>query len=709
MAVERRQVRYGTDDDRLVAQTLEVIQTLRSDFAERDELYREIDDIVFQKLPVDIPDAYRKTSLEIHSPLPSHMINTVTAALSINPVHVQFKPIKFGSAGEENATKREHFFEASWARQEQEAGRQLLRLFMSSLVSKGEGILKTVERSKRAWAEYDLKSRRLLREMETSDEYALADGDARDRIYHSKTEELKLQMPYPIATTDVPPETFYYLKGEDGMTLACEVKDVPYIEAFERFGASLDRRGRVVAGERIDPQAMGLARTEWSQVMGNLRTVRLYEFWTWKRCMYLLQGPGQASSVSSRVGDATLVRSVEHGYGDPFRKVLRGPYFHALGITTASRLPERAGLSILHGFLKLFPLLDSLLTGKGNAAMMTMFPAFKRNQPAGMVPGLPGVPPYGSDGTEAYAEEEITPGSIYPYDIAPVEQPAAGPEARELIAMVRQMLELALPSVVQGVVSGDESGYALNQAAHLARLAWDPTISNAEVALGDRIGFESWLIENKIGETVYAWGEVEGRGKRRGGTRAGWFGIGPDDLEGVHRYRARLDPETPSNKVIETRALAEQMQLKLITYEDAVEQSGANPDEVESSWLLHDLKASDEIQGELKRVVFEKLATIRAARQQQIAPGMTPDMLAGGGGAPAPGGPQMPAGMPGLPPAMGGPPQQLMGPGGGVPSPGNGLPLVPTPAGVQGGAPGGVPGAPVVPGLPRRHVPLPGQ
>jgi hypothetical protein len=697
----------SSGDDALARSTMDVVDQLRSDFGARDELYRQIDDVIFQQKTPQIPQAYQRTTIEVLSPRALEIVNTVTAALSINPFTVQFRPIGFGDVYQQNASKREHFFEASWQRQEDEANRRLLRLFIANLVAKGEGILKTMERTKRAWAGYDQQSKRLQAALDDgADDYRGLDQDARDRVYHSKTEQLKLLAPYPITTTDVPPETFYYFQNEDGLTTACEVKEVPYLEALDRFGASLDSKGKVT-----DPRALGLPRNEWARVMGNLRTLTMVECWTWDRCVYLLQGPGQSSSQAGRIGRATVVKSLRHGYGDPALKTLRGPYFHALGTTTASRLPERAGLSILYGYLSLFPLLDSLLTGKANAAYLTMFPTFKRNQPPGVIPGLPGgVGPYGNDGSEGdYQTETIEPGTIYPYDISPLEQPRAGPEAIELLGRVEAMLERALPSVVQGVVSGDESGYALNQAAHLARLAWDPIVGNAEVTLGERTGFESWLIEHKIGETVYAWGEQIPTRRRRGGglaTRAGWFGLGPEDLSGVHRYRARLDPETPSNKVMETRAIGEQMDRRLITYEDAVEQAGSNPDEVERSWLLHDLKMSQPVQAELQNTVFEKLATIRSKRnQRQGLGGLEVQQTMPGGTPPPPGGP----------PAAG--PD--------VYAPGMGMPLLPTPPGAVTGIPpsvqaalppappgpggGGAPGTPVQPNLPARHQPLPGQ
>jgi len=680
--------------------TMELAQDLKRQFSDRDELYRDIDAILFGELPVEIPEAYRKTAVEVRSPLALHIANTVTAALSVNPMSVVFKPIGFGDVYQQNSTLREQFFEASWKRQEQESKRALLRLFMNSLVCKGEGILKTVERCKTAWGEYDEKSKEL--EKELKEEYE-DDQDAQDRVYHSKTEDYKLSLPYPITTTDVPPETFYYTKNENGLSSVVEIKDLPYMDALERFGAGLDSSGNVVPPKNwaeLDPRAAGLARAEWSHVMrGTANTIRCIEAWDHKVQVILLQGPNQRHKGGS-LGEGALCRVLKHSYGDPILKTLRGPYFHALGITSASRLPERAGLSILFGFLRLFPLLDSLLTMQGQAAYMTAYPAFKKTTPPGVIPGLAAMP-YGNDGRETAKASTVEPGKLFPFDVSPIDQPRSGADADKLVAGIREMLELALPSVIQGVVASDQSGYALNQAAYLARLGWDPIVSNAQVALGDRVGFESWIIERRVGEKVYAWGEIEAKkGKKTigGQSKAAWLGVGPDDLKGVHRYEARLDPSTPSNEIVQIRAIGEKMQLKLITYEDAVEDAGGNPDEVEKSWLLHDLKNSQEIQAELKNAIFQKIATIRSARMEQA--GLpSPEEMAGVGAAGVPGG------TPGTPP--------VPGPGGMPPNPvpslGAGMPIAPPPPpGGGGGAmpPGGIPGAPVVPGTPGNAMPL---
>src|SRR5436190_11875436 len=197
-----------TDDDRELRGTLEGINQLRYDFSARDDLYQDIDNLLAGKIPIEVPDAYRKTAIEVRTPLAVHITNTVASALSINPYTIQFRPIGFGDTYQQNATLREHFFEASWQRQEEEARRRLLRLFMYNTAVKGEGVLKTVERSKRAWGDYNLKSKALYKELKADNSY---DQHARDLLYHSRTEQMKLMAPYPIATTDVPPETFRYI------------------------------------------------------------------------------------------------------------------------------------------------------------------------------------------------------------------------------------------------------------------------------------------------------------------------------------------------------------------------------------------------------------------------------------------------------------------------------------------------------------------
>ena len=146
-------------------------------------------------------------------------------------------------------------------------------------------------------------------------------------------------------------------------------------------------------------------------------------------------------------------------------------------------------------------------------------------------------------------------------------------------------------------------------------------------------------IENRIAEPGLRVGEQRQKAARQAPTRAAWLKIGPTDLNGIHRYRARLDPDTPSNRVIETRALIEQMNARLISYEDAVTEAGSNPDEVELSWYTQDIKKSPEMAALVKQMTLQKIGTIVAGRLEASGVSMA-DLLGGGGAGTPPGCPR---------------------------------------------------------------------
>lgn len=680
------------DDNAKAARIQEVVSQLKGDFSKRDRLYGAIDKIVYLEDEVTIPSAYQKTALEIHSPLPLHIPTTITAALSINPPRIQYPPVGRISAitVQENATKREHFFEASWRKQEEDAQRRLFRAWMFDLIVYGEGILKTVQRTKSAWAAYDFKAKRLKRRLddESDPEYGGLDQHAKDQVYDAKTEEWKRGLPYPILSTDVAPGCFYSLKSLDGMKVVAEVSEIPYFEALERYSAGLDGAGNVLPPKRdrdgrLLPDAVGLPRRQWSQIMGGYKTLQLVEYWDWEKCTYVLLGPNQRRG-GSNVGRGTVVREYKHGYGNPWTHTLRGPYFHAQGITTSSRLPHHAAIGVLTPFLELFPQINSLLTVQGNAAYLYGFPSWQRTTPPGA--GEP-ANPFGNDqATRNQSEADVTPGKILPYGIGPVEMPKAV-EIDKFIEHIQGFVELALPRVLQGQIDTTDNGYLYNQAAHMARLGWDPIASNAEVALGQRTGFESWLIANRVRETVYVMDVQPGKGGR---GRASYLSIGPDDLGDNHTYNVKLDPETPSNKVLELRYHEGMLNLKLETPDQAIEATGGNPDEVEEGWLLWEMKQDPAIKEKLKQRVMKQLGTIDQgiltgnANQASVAdiggPAIS-DPSAGAVFAPGTGMPMLPS--PGAGPAA---PQNRFGPVGG-------------PGPVQGGPPG-VPNPPMQPGPP---------
>src|SRR4029434_2294086 len=100
-------------------------------------LPQTIDEVVYMQPQVRIPARWEAFALEAKAPLALKTVNTITAALSVNAPATHFEPAGPGYAGEQNATQREHFFDASWLRQEEEADRQLFRVWMHHLVTHG--------------------------------------------------------------------------------------------------------------------------------------------------------------------------------------------------------------------------------------------------------------------------------------------------------------------------------------------------------------------------------------------------------------------------------------------------------------------------------------------------------------------------------------------------------------------------------------------
>lgn len=702
----------------------DVANQLLSDYANRDALLRATENLLFRRHSVAVPKAYEGSTIVVKAPIALDFVNTIVAALTVNPPEVKFEPVASGSEAQNNAELREKFFSASWARQEQEAGRQLFRAFMWSLVAYGEAVVKTVERSQTAWKGYTTTVRELDKRLNDPEDaeyghYARdrsSSGEAnKKRAYDELTDRAKRAASYPIKTTDIPPSTFYrWLSGEGGMSIAAEIKSIPYLEGLSRFGAGLGSGGTVVAEEHL-----GLPRSQWSSVMSGISTLDMIELWDCEEVHYELIGPGQAqASAGGGLGRGTIVKSIVHNYGIKDTRTLRGPYFQAGGITTGQREPELMSLGVLFGYLDLFQLYDQLLTLTSNAAFMTGFPAYKRNAPPGanLVSAIgaaagPGVAPFGIDGAERNAERpvQVVPGEVLPFDVSPIEPPKTGVDLQQAKDDTLGIVKRILPDALAGADTGS-SGYALNQSAYLGSLRYSPLLSNAQFALSERVGFESYLIDECIEEQVYAWGSLPAVAPRRGynpgirGAKEGWLAVGPEELKGAHRYRVALDAEVPSNRVLEVRTQVEMLQAGLTSRTQAMEELGQDPGAVERQLLVENLKRSPEIQKRLMDRIHQLLGI---AQEQQIS---------------ELGGP------PGPPPGQGGPPGMMPpGPGGlamGAPDamqPGQGMPLAPPPPGSVSGmgstgpamAPGGLPGnpagSPQVQGPPANMRPLPGQ
>jgi hypothetical protein len=101
-------------------QALEVVLQLQKDFTSRDVLYRKIEDVIFQRRAVRVPENFRESARIVRSPAATHIVNQVVAALSKNPPRPLHTPVDIDEASLENSALRNEYFARHWVRMEQE-------------------------------------------------------------------------------------------------------------------------------------------------------------------------------------------------------------------------------------------------------------------------------------------------------------------------------------------------------------------------------------------------------------------------------------------------------------------------------------------------------------------------------------------------------------------------------------------------------------
>lgn len=644
-------------DDVAATETLNAVRQLESTFAQRNSLYRLIDEIVYLQHSVKIPKAYQRSALEVRTHRPFQTVADIAAALSANPPSVHFAPAgdPDATSSQQNASKREHFFTASRVAMEKQAKRRIFRAWMYSLVEKGEAVMRILPRTQRVWGSYPKLSKAAVDELYGPK----ADLKVADREYQRRMSDYKAKAPYPIQAIDVPPESFYYVKGEDGFTVCAEKSAVPYFETLTRMRAGLNRHGQIV------PEAMGLPQNDWQAVMSGNRTVTLTQLWRWDTCQYVLQGPGDSSGPN---GSGLTAKEVKHHFGDPETHTLWGPYVHCHGITTSSRDIRFQGVSVLFAYLALYPLLDSLYTMLHQGVYTFAFPYLTRDPK----PGNGNLPDGGALTLAPHTDQnddqdwDIQPGDFLAPGTRFVDPPHVNMDVREAIQVVEGMLQEAHPGILSGRTNPGDSGYLANQAQLLASIKYDPILDNAELALAEATGIESRLIEEEIGEVVYVRGTVTGKRGGHARTGQGTLSLGPEDTGGIHDYEVRLDPSKPVDEIVALRAHELKRSLGAETQQELVEDLNGNPDEVEYGLLLERMKQDPEIQGKVRQDILEGVGVVT---QQRMAAAEAA-FLAGQGGAGG-AGQQPPGGNLG---AVGG--------GVGEPSvPTYNMPLIPTPQG----------------------------
>ena len=531
----------------------ELEEQLLAEFGERNARIERLRRLRHMETPVDIPPAYRSSAREVRTPLAREQLKRVIGSLTANRPLVHVPPAEPTEAARTSADRRARWTNAALRRMDSEAARDVFGMLIDAMVADGAGVLKLLYAPDR-WAGYPRRS---------------AHGEESAEDFLLRSERFKKSARFPLAWRDVDVTTFYPLEGEDGLEACLEIAERPRHLVQRRYGLIVDRRsGRLVpAGgdAQADPGPVG------APLVGARPTARVVEYWDDEYFAYLVDGH--------------LVRRGRHGYGAI-------PYVHAYGDQTPSRDPAKAGVSMLASMEYLIPLLDQLLTMKQNALFLYAYPTPKITNYSPIDPSL------SNDGRPRALD--FQPGQILPLysgeDLTFLQWQGTPPDLDELIAQTRAMIDQAgAPSVLFGIPpDGNTSGYLLNQLINTARVSFQQIARHAEQAL-ERVVQLMWrLVESRIGEPVFVF-EAE--------DEQGWIGLGPQDIDGYHAVRVRLDPLGPADDVAQGTLAANLVSARLASRRWAMrEKLGIEDAEaVEDEILLDELIDAPEVRAAIVR------------------------------------------------------------------------------------------------------------
>ncbi len=534
----------------------ELEEQLLAEFGERNARIERLRRLRHMELPVDIPPAYRTSAREVRTPLAREQLKRVIGSLTANRPLVHVPPAESTEAARAGADLRARWTSAALRRMDSEAARDVFGMLIDAMVADGAGVLKLLYAPDR-WAGYPRRS---------------ANADEPAETFLQRAERFKKSARFPLAWRDVDVTTFYPLEGEDGLEACLEIAERPRHLVQRRYGLITDKRSGRLVPPGGDTRALDTPGAQPDAPNTAPRaTVRVVEYWDDEYFAYLVDGH--------------LVRRGRHDYGAI-------PYVHAYGDQTPSRDPAKAGVSMLASMEYLVPLLDQLLTMKQNALFLYAYPTPKITNFSPIDPSL------SNDGRPRALD--FRPGEILPLyqgeDLTFLQWQGTPPDLDELIAQTRAMIDQAgAPSVLFGVPpDGNTSGYLLNQLINTARVSFQQVARHAEQAL-ERIVRLMWrLVETRIGETVFVF-EAE--------DDHGWIGLGPQDIDGYHAVRVRLDPLGPADDVAQGTLAASLVGARLASRRWAMrEKLGIEDAEaVEDEILLDELIDAPEIRSAIAR------------------------------------------------------------------------------------------------------------
>jgi len=445
-----------------------------------------------------IPSLYRRTTVEIRSPILQYNGQEAMALLNSN---APTTAIRIGNSDNQTvATRAERWCNGGRARLEEATGARYKTI--DTQIFYYAGIRKCHPRRK-YW-----------------DDYPSKDDDEADEDFNKRTEAYKKGQSLLgcFEYSHIPIDTFFAAPEDShGIPACCEIKKVNTKELMEEFGLT-------VADQEYLTTAAGVSATGTDDSM---RTTEVIEYWN--RDFRVLVTKGKK---------AKEIDVWEHGFG-------RVPYFVADAYETGETDEALRYIPLLW---PLYPEVEEnnrLHTMRTNVANLTGFPKWYI---------------YNAATGQVVLDETTNEPKVYDFE-GPPNQLGPGQELRQielhsgfdlqaaLADSDNRLMTYALPPVASGKAPSSESaGWNTAMLRRFMISLLDPLIQGLANQEAEIDRFKLWCVKHIIGEKVYVNADVI-EGSKKVGEEA--IAIGPDDIEKLADYdlTVRIDPNLQLDRI----------------------------------------------------------------------------------------------------------------------------------------------------------------
>lgn len=588
---------------------LALADELTQGYSEQDKQIDDARAVRELRSPIQLEDRLRLVAVDIHDPTATDEGQRTAASISLNPPKLHVTSAKEGSdTATENATKREHWTEASFAEEGGRAdGVPTHHLLVDATVNDGAGWAKLIF-SKDLWDKrYSI----------SLSDYQDTDGRTDSKRYETDTEDAKKEAGSPFEWIAVDVRTVYPVWYGNRIGEVMEIQDRPCRTTFRQHRLGFDKNGEIVSEELGQPESKETGL--WPKV------IRQLEHWddTWVS-YYLVTPNGKGENKMFKL------KQWKHGYK-------RHPYEFAPGIWMSHWKNRKVGWGVYQAKAYLIRYREFLWTVLAQlAARDTGSPLFRERSEIGtQVIGKDGKPRMKDP--EPWKVGDIIEGEpgekLYPIAFPQI-APALIQQLEVIDKAIEKMETPRLPAQLSGL---EGAGFAMNTVIAEGNIRHGPIIRNLE-KLYERATLFKWsLIREKVGETVWV---------RQEGEQSGWLSIKPEELTDVCGVRWEISPERPSAKLIEARYWHERLTAGTSHMDQAIEAMGDNPDEIRRGKARDRIRQKPEYIALMDQTVFEEAG--RGDILQQAIEMAQTGVVPGAPGLSPMGGP----GMPGDPAAL---------------------------------------------------------